>query len=211
MKKVIFILFFLSAVSVYAQNEQQTLSNFSFNLNFSFGNSLLNTNEFNDLEGSISVAHIGLSYDLLGEDQNANFFRFSLGLEGATYNTNVFSGFEQSSLRAEYIRVPLKFEAVYRLGKGENEIFGNTKVVAGIGGFMNYVYKYELSNLQSTTELDDVDIGIGFLINLCLEQDVSRRFSIVLGLDYSLMGVKNESNHLNFNTMAFYFGTRYRL
>lgn len=211
MGKIIFALFFLSVFSVSAQDEQKSLSDFSFGFNFTLGNSMLNTEEFRNLNGSILMAQIDFSYDLLNEKQNSSFWRFSLGLEVATYNANLFSGIGQSSLWVEYIRVPFKVEAIYRLGNDENGIFSNTKAVTGLGGFINYVYKYEVSNLQSTTDLDDVDLGLGYLFNLGLEQDVSGRFSIVLGLDYSLMGDKNKSDLLNFNTMAFYLGTRYRL
>ncbi|WP_121667899.1 outer membrane beta-barrel protein [Mesonia aquimarina] len=210
MRKILLILVLCISVSTFAQTEEKETSNFSIGLNFGLGNSLLNNEFFQNLEGSVFTTQFDLSYDLHLNENDAIFWRFELGLGAGTYNANLFSAIGQSNLRAEYLRVPLKFNAVYRLGRNQENILSNTKFIAGIGGFLNHVYKYENSNINETSELDDIDTDFGFLFTLGLEQDVSQKFSVMLGLDYSLMGEKNKEDELKFNTAAFYIGARYR-
>lgn len=204
-----FILFFVS-FTLHAQTEERKeTSNFSLGLNFSLGNSILNSEEFKDLNGSVSGARLNLIYDFKNESFVS--WRIGLGVETATYNANLFSSIGQASLQSDYLRIPLEFSAVYRLGKNENSVLSNTKFVAGVGGFLNYVYNYEVSNIENSTDLEDVDLGFGYLFSLGLEQEVSQKFTAVLCFDSSLMGDENDKDKLKFNNNVFNLGLRYSL
>ena len=58
-----FILFFVSFTLHSQTEERKETSNFSLGLNLSLGNSILNSEEFKDLNGSVSGARLNLTYD----------------------------------------------------------------------------------------------------------------------------------------------------
>jgi len=209
MKTVIYLSIFLIFAPLFAQEESQKLSSFSISSNFSLGNSILNNQEFKNLDGSVSGFSLKAGYDF--GYTSFSFLRLDLGIEMGTYNTNLFVDGNQSSLNAEYLRIPLAYYGVFKLGRNEaNSLLSNTKFYGGIGAFLQYVYKYELSTIESTSKIDDVELDFGFLFNIGIEQDVSKRFSVIIGLENSFMGDKNIEEELKFKNMVFYFGIRYR-
>mgnify|MGYP001185421477 FL=1 len=73
------------------------------------------------------------------------------------------------------------------------------------------MYKYEVTDVENSADIEKPDTGFGVIFNLGLEQDVSEHFAAFVTLDYSLMGDENKVDEVNINTTTFNLGVRYRL
>jgi len=210
MKKCILFTLFIF-FSLYLSAQESETSNFSVAGRFGLGNSNINTQNYKNLAGSAGSFQLDVNYDLPIENNVFSYLRFGLGFQLNSSNANLFFGSSQASLIAETFRVPVYLNGVIRLGRDEASLLSDTKLVAGFGGFLNHVYKYEVTDVENSADIEKPDTGFGVIVNLGLEQDVSEHFAAFVTLDYSLMGDENKVDEVNINTTTFNLGVRYRL
>ena len=153
-------------------NDQETKKRkFSYGAFFGLGNSTLEHNKLGTLNCDVIEFRFNVAY---GDEK----FRIASGIEFLGSNAGFFDGTKQSTLKNNYLQIPLKLITRLSIDKEEKLI-----LVTGIGTYVNFLLDSSIYSNGDKVNTKSGGVNMGIIFALGLEYKLAPNTSIGINSD----------------------------
>lgn len=145
----------IMAISFFSFAQENENSKFGYGIDFGYGNSTLEHNQFGVLNGNVMSLRFNIDYSFT----NNNNTKFISGIQISDFNSNFYNGINQNKFKNKYLQIPLKFLHKINVDKEEK-----LHVVVGLGTYTNLLLRSKVMTLEDKTDINRD--GVNFAYNI---------------------------------------------